>query len=377
MTYKKIAIVYKFMPQWRLSFFYKLKEALKINSIDVDIFFGNYNYGEFARNDQFDLEWGIYRKNIIIKLFSKHIIWQPIFNEIKNYDLIIVEQASKLILNYFLILFRPFYKYKIGFWGHGKNMQKSEKSIGNIVLKILLNFPDIWFAYTEGVAKYLLKNGVDSFKITVVQNTLDTEQMMKQKTHVSELVLTKIKEKYNIGVGPVCLFCGGLVKMKEINFLFTACELIHKAIPNFQLIILGDGPLKNEVYDWANNNNWIKYLGPKFDEEKSFIFMISDLLLIPGLIGLAIIESFVFETPLITTSKNLPFRSPEIEYLKQGENGLITDYDIFCYSSTIIELLKNKNNLAKLKNGCRSASKIYSIEKMVENFNNGIINSLN
>jgi glycosyltransferase involved in cell wall biosynthesis len=62
-------------------------------------------------------------------------------------------------------------------------------------------------------------------------------------------------------------------------------------------------------------------LGPKFGAEKTLYVSLGKVWLMPGLVGLGVLDSFAYETPMVTTQ--LPYHSPEIDYLQDGVNGVI------------------------------------------------------
>ena len=55
----------------------------------------------------------------------------------------------------------------------------------------------------------------------------------------------------------------------------------------------------------------------------------------PGAVGLGILDSFALQTPMVTTTQN--FHGPEIEYLENGKNGIITEDNIETYTNAIIK----------------------------------------
>jgi hypothetical protein len=79
---------------------------------------------------------------------------------------------------------------------------------------------------------------------------------------------------------------------------------------------------------------------------------------------------------LITT--NVPYHSPEIDYLESGSNGIIVSPfdDADCYAAKVAEFLLDEQKRLKLVAGCRSSAPIYTIEKMADLFCDGIVQAL-
>jgi glycosyltransferase involved in cell wall biosynthesis len=152
--------------------------------------------------------------------------------------------------------------------------------------------------------------------------------------------------------------------------LLEACFAIRRNFPNFELIVIGSGPEEGKLLAAASKAPWIHYVGPKFGDDRVPYFLVSDVCLIPGAVGLAIIDGFVFEVPLVTT--RFPYHGPEVGYLKSGLNGLMTENTLESYVAGVKDLIADPARLARLKEGCREAASVYTIQAMVENFADGI-----
>lgn len=140
------------------------------------------------------------------------------------------------------------------------------------------------------------------------------------------------------------------------------------------MIFIGSGADVEKIKVAANEHEWVHYLGSQFNEKKVPFFYISDVFLMPGLVGLAIIDSFIMQSPIVTT--DFEYHSPEIEYLENGVNGLMTNNNIADYTSSVVSLLRDTERLARLKVNCSISAKNYPIENMVESFKDGIIKCL-
>jgi len=159
---------------------------------------------------------------------------------------------------------------------------------------------------------------------------------------------------------------------KRLKFLLDSLIYVREQIPDFEMIFIGSGSDSYLVEEMNQKNSWIHFLGPKFNDEKVPYFVLSKLFLMPAQIGLAILDCFALGVPLITT--NYDGHGPEIDYLKTGNNGVIVDSpnNAVLFAQAIIDLFKNENARLKLVEGCQVSSSEFSIEKMVENFADGI-----
>ncbi len=371
---KNVLILYKFLPQWRVDFFNLLRETLFKENIELTLVYGKLMGEVSKKNDEVDLGWGIYMPNKFIKFGKLELIGQPAFRQIRNADLIIVEQANKLLINYFLMIIRKFTKKKLAFWGHGLNLQSNSNSTGNKFKRLYSRQCDWWFAYTKSVSRTIQSIGFSGKKITIVQNAIDTKFLQKVYGEISDEKISELKNILNITNCSIGLYCGGMYKEKRLDFLLDTCYKIKNEIVNFEMIFIGAGPEDYKIKEAAFKYKWIHYVGPKFNTDKVPYFKIADVFLMPGLVGLAILDAFAMQLPIITT--NYPYHSPEIEYLEDGLNGIITEDSSEKYSRAVISLLKDKGKLEELKKCCKSSAERYTVEKMVKNFKDGILQAL-
>lgn len=232
-----------------------------------------------------------------------------------------------------------------------------------------------WFAYTEGTARYLQQHGVSPAKITAVQNSVDTLRIQSCVRGMTPNAKASLRAKLGFGPGaPVGVYVGMLHKVKSVPFLIQAGEKIRQSIPEFQLIVIGGGPDEEGIKQSAAHCPWAHFVGPKFGDRKSHLLALADVFLLPGRAGLAVLDGFAAGLPLIAT--RLPIHGPEMEYLEEGRNGLITPPHPDLYAEAVARLLSNPKELQLLREGAANSAEKYSMEAMVENFKRGIVRCL-
>jgi len=370
---KKVLIIYKYLPQYRIDFFQQLKTRLKIHNIELYLIHGKSNKINSLKKDEETIGWATIIKNIELKAGAKSLIWQPCLKNLKDKDLIITLPENKLLLNYYLMIGRNFSNYKFAYWGHVYNMQNDLNNIRNKGKLLFIKKCDWWFAYTEGARNFLINSKFAANKITVVQNAISTFDIRKSYSEIKEYQIKNIKEKLDINSSNIAIYCGAMYPEKDFDFILETCYRIKKEIPDFHMLFVGSGIESSKIENAAAKTEWIHYIGSKFGEDRIIYFKISLLQLMPRAVGLAIVDSFAMETPIVTTE--YPYHGPEIDYLENGVNGLITKNDINIYSDAVIQLLQNQSYL-QLIDGCNISAEKYTVENMVENFKNGILDCL-
>ena len=367
---KNVLIIYKFLPQYRVDFFNKLRIALQNEGINLKLVYGKLKNKDSLKNDEVDLDWADFVPNKVINIGKTQLIWQPCLKMIRKSDLVIVEQANKLLLNYYLMFSRHFNPYRFAHWGHGRNMQENPNSVKNKFKFLFLGRCDWWFAYTEGVKEMLMSYKYPESKITVVQNAIDTNTLRNQYAEITDDEIKKIRESLNIKGENVAIYCGGMYPEKKLDMIIQTCIKVQEQIKDFHMIFIGSGIDSYKADEAANKYPFIHYLGPKFGKERVKYFKLASVQIMPGLVGLGILDSFALETPIITT--NYPFHSPEIEYLDSGKNGVITADSPEIYTGELINILKNKRYKLLIE-GCIKSAGVYTVEQMVDNFKKGVI----
>ncbi|NER84004.1 MAG: glycosyltransferase family 4 protein [Leptolyngbya sp. SIO1D8] len=372
---KKVLIIQRYLPHFRVEFFKRLKEECANKNIALSLVYGRLKGAEAMKIKEENLEAGIYAPVKEINFFNQKLFWHRCLQNLKGQDMIIVQQTNRELINYLLLLRRIFSKTKFAYIGHGRNMQVKTGSWRNRVKNFLIKKCDWWFAYNDNVKDYLTTQGYPPERITSFMNAIDTKSLILTYEDIGNAQVLTIKKELHIDSDNIGIFCGGLYKEKRINFLIEACIQIKSRIKDFHLIVLGSGVEEPKVRDYCEKFDWIHYPGPVHDDQrKAAYFKASKVFLLPGLVGLAILDSFAFQTPLITT--DYPFHSPEIDYLKNEGNGIITKNNISEYVDSVVELLQNDTKMAKLIEGCRHSAGIYNLEGMVENFTTGIVKAL-
>lgn len=370
---QQVTIIYRNIPQYRIEFYNLLREGLRKKNIELQLIYGDNPFK--GRHDNVHCEWAIFKKNCTFSMGSIYLIWQPCIKEVKKSDLVIVEQANKLLFNYYLMFRKLIWNKKFAFWGHGLNLQIPRASLFNRFKLTYINKASWWFAYTKGISDFLVKQGVDERKITIVQNAIDTKAMNELYHSIPDKEVEDLKAAYHIEKDvKVLIYCGALSKEKNISFLLDAAIRLKSQGHDFRLLIIGDGPLNKQVQKAAVDHPWIIHTGPKFGREKALFFRMADLFLLPGAMGLAILDSFAFETPIVTIK--YMYHGPEFEYIEEGYNAVVTENNLDDYTEQVSSLLTNPEKSTKLKSAAKQMIEKYNIQNMVDNFIEGIEEAL-
>lgn len=370
----RVLIAYKSLPAYRVRFFEDLRDRLRDDGIHLDVVYGDPDRHYRKRGDTTVLGEATFLRNRFFYFCGKRLIWQPVLHKSRTYDLVVLEQANSLLVNYpLLFLQRLGWGPRVALWGHGANLQSaSPNGLLETLKRTYSRIPHWWFAYTEGSASRIMKLGFARNRITVVQNAIDTRSLRVDVASVTAKEAATFRVATGSKPGQTALFIGSLYPEKRLDFLLEAAALVNQERPNFTLLIAGDGPDRELVASAASEASYIHFLGRLDGEARALALRISDCVLMPGLVGLGILDAFAAEAPMITTAHR--YHSPEIEYLAPGVNGLLLPEGTTSqeYAQAVVNFLDDQALQLSLRQGCQETAGRITNEAMVENFRQGV-----
>lgn len=369
---RTVVMIVANIKQFRFAFYEQLEQALQKAGIRLHVVYSEPAISEQSKGDSRDLPspLGIktpraycLKERILIQYLPIALLWRA--------DLVVMVQSNGYLANFALHLARWLGWRRVAYWGHGYNHQGMASSLTEKIKRRLACHVDWWFTYTEQTGKYLQDLGFPAHKISVIENAVDTSKFAHAVANVPAPTLTTLRSKLHLPEDAcVGIYCGSLYADKQLEFLLDAAKLIHQENPSFRLLIIGDGPQRQWLIDAIRTQPWIHYGGAQFGEYKAAYFALAHFFLNPGLVGLAILDSFAAGLPFITTEYE--GHSPEVCYLQHGQNGLILPFDQEKYARSVAELTRNTGVLLALKEGARKSAQRYTVENMVSNVTNGI-----
>ena len=371
MRRREVIIVQRRLTDYRVPLFKMMRKYLADSDIDLRVLHGEGTLIERGKKDSGNLRWA--EQCSTHYLLGDRICWQNYYKQTAHADLVIVTQENRLIYNLLaLTAARP---RRIAFWGHGRNMQsQSPDGIKERFKRLTVDKVDWWFAYTDLTRRYLIERGFSEDRISVLNNAIDTTDLANLFGEITDDDKARVRAKMRIGTEPVGVFVGSLYSEKRLSFLVAVAQTIREHIPDFVLLIIGDGPDRQLVELASKQFPWIRALGRQDGRAKLEFLAIADIMLNPGLVGLGILDAFVCGLPIVTTDCGL--HSPEISYLSESGNGIMTENTEEAYVKAVVSLLSDEALLTHLQEGARDSAKYYSIEAMADRFCGGIINCL-
>ncbi len=366
---KKVVIFQPRVPNYRVPFFELLIQIGLLDGIQYEI----YAIGETSdiRGDEArDRTWLVRLPAKRIKIGVRELVIFRSKKQRRGADLVIAEHTIRNLPIYQWLYFRKLNRF--AFWGHGRTYTQSKLTVEERVKERLAKKADWFFAYTPGGAFAIKKLGFSGKRVTTLNNTIDTQEILHHEGLVTENDIIDFRSKLQINTGPVSVFIGALDKTKRIDFLLDAVKLISDEIPNFQLLVFGDGVQRPIIQDSILSA--VIYGGKANTRTKALLSRVANSILMPGRVGLVAVDSFAMGLPIVTTK--WPYHAPEFEYLRDGYNAVITEDNLEYYSQAVIDLLKSPERISFLKEGLQVSLDLYGIDNMVSNFHQGVLEAL-
>jgi glycosyltransferase involved in cell wall biosynthesis len=372
--FRSVLVVQEYVPEYRRSFFERLESALDSGGARLRVAVGAPSDELSARHDAAPaLPIVVTVPTRTVSIRRRSVALRRLSALTADADLVIVDQAIRHLETYPLLA-RQRWGPLAALWGHGRRRVKEATSLERFLERRLTHAAHWFFAYTAGGADDVAATGFPRSRVTVVQNAIDTRELAALRAAVSTAESARLRHELALPATNVCLFVGALDASKRIGFLLDACAAVAARLPEFALVVAGDGSDRELVERRLRTAPWLRYVGRATGEQEARLGAISDLLLMPGRVGLVAVDSFALGTPIVTT--RWPYHAPEFEYLEDGVNARISDDDVAAFAHALEELLSSPDELARLTRGCETALPRYTLETMVDNFADGVFSAL-
>jgi glycosyltransferase involved in cell wall biosynthesis len=233
---------------------------------------------------------------------------------------------------------------------------------------------DHWFAYTQISADIIAKTGYPHDRITVVNNSVATNEILVAAENVRHKGRDVVRQALGLAPGFTAVFCSRLYEGKKLDFLLEATAIVQHHAPDFQCIIIGDGPERSRIEATARAMPWLRFTGALYGQQKADYLAAADVMVLPAWVGLSILDGFAASLPVVAAD----FRnhSPEIAYLAHGRNGLMTAAEPEAYAMALLSLRNDPDRRAAMSLAAAESGRQYSLDQMVERFAEGVDTAL-
>jgi len=174
---------------------------------------------------------------------------------------------------------------------------------------------DFFVVYTAAGKQVYGSYGVAEEKIFVIYNSPDTDAIFATKKSISEKIAPPVANQV--------LHVGRLVAWKRVDLLLEAIAALTTTIPDISLVIVGDGPEKENLILQAerlNISQRVHFKGAIYEAEAlGRAFSSAALYVLAGMGGLSINEAMAYGLPVICSVCD----GTEKDLVRDGYNGFI------------------------------------------------------
>jgi len=216
---------------------------------------------------------------------------------------------------------------------------RDKKVHRRIINRFLASFTDKIIAVSEEVKRNILKyDKIPEDKIQVIYNGVDLDAF--HESFDKDQIKNKLGINPNV---PVIGTVGRLNEQKGHIYLLQAILKLKNKFPDIKVLIVGDGPLMEELKSFANSSglsNNVIFTG--FRKDIPALLSIMDIFVFPSLwegLGNALIEAMAAGKAIIAS--NLTPINEVID--SDGLGILVPPKDINAISESITFLLKNRD----------------------------------
>jgi glycosyltransferase involved in cell wall biosynthesis len=380
-----VAHVTRYVADYRGPYFTRLREELGERGIDFRLIHGQAGPVDAPRSDEISLPFSEKVQNRYVLIRGREVCWQPYLSRLRDVDLAIVDQGARLLATYALLLWRRSGGPAVALWGHGQHFDgERAMPLAEALKGFVARRADWWFPYTQRSVEVVLGLGVRPERVTLMENAVDTSELAALRNSLTDddlaqqVTLLGLEQRAKAGkvTSHLGVYTGAIYSKKRPQFLVASADVVRRRLPDFELVVVGDGPSISVVREAARSRPWLHPVGPRFGLEKVRCLALGRALLLPGLVGLNVLDGFALGLPPITTA--VPYHSHEVSYLEDGVNGVIVRDvdDPVAYAEAVVRVMTDDVLHERLVRGCRTSAMHYTIENMASNVADGCVAAL-
>jgi glycosyltransferase involved in cell wall biosynthesis len=353
MTTKPTLSFYTNIPTpYQLSFFLELSKLFTLTVIYYSATENNRQWN-FELNNDYQVV--VLKNNGIAKLIQKKIVdfhfsWQ-IFKTVwqDKSDNVIVGGSYWIPNGFVALLFSRLKSKKVAYYSEPLFEVKSKLkyAVKWLLLRILAFTCDAIFCIGAKAATSFEAFGINTPKFIVPYNINS-----KAFNEVDAVKKQKFIAQYKPNNEVIILSSGSLIERKGMDVLIAALKEIKRS--DVRLIIIGDGPQKEELKNLSNADERIVFAGFQTSEDIPYFFAIADVFAFASRYdGWAVVinEAIAANVPVISSNHV----GAAIELLTSPQLGLLCESgNVAAFQNAMDMLVNNPTKRAEIKDASRA-----------------------
>ncbi|MBI4491376.1 MAG: glycosyltransferase [Chloroflexi bacterium] len=216
------------------------------------------------------------------------------------------------------------------------------------LVKMMVRGAAGYVAYGTRAREYLVQLGADPRRVAIAYNTVDVEWF---QARADELRPGRVDIRRQLGLGtePVVLYVGQMIERKGPHDLLAAFELVARAQPDVQLLLVGYGPLEAALRRAAASRHLggVTFAGHVPLADLPRYYVAADCFVLPSreeVWGLVLNEAAACSLPLVTTEPV----GGGADLIEPGVNGAIVPAGApEALAAALVEVLEQQERMGE------------------------------
>lgn len=363
---KRVALVTNIIPPYRISLFERIGQEYDLTVV-VSAANEKHRQWDNWQEDKSCKFKTVLLNGPVVNHKEGFFAAQPeLFKVLDNIDPDVVINSSFSPNSLFGSRYAKKHNKKAILWSEATTHSERNRSLARkLYRKMLIRQNHGFIASGIESKKYLMSLGANPEKCFTAVDAIENFRTEQQYSDIL-IKSMSLRSKFK---GTVLLFSGQLIKRKGIDLLFNAYEKIPDKLET-TLLIMGNGPLENELKKLAKNKGLknVKFVGFKDEYEKWIYYLASDIYVMPtreDVWGLVVNEALLAGLPVICSK----YAGAATDLVADGRSGFIIDpFDTNQFTNRLTRTIENKDMLSSMQHKSYEIISDYSIENSAQGF---------
>jgi len=260
-------------------------------------------------------------------------------------------------------------------WSHGFSHRRAfapDRRLRDRGHLAIVRYVDAYICYTDDARRTLAEH-VEPERLFVARNDPGTEGLIAVRKSLEAEGRAAVRRGLGLRLERYVSFIGRLQERKRPRELLAAyAHIVDTHGADVGLLFIGDGPLRPELERMASELELehVHFVGARYGEEAARYLFASDVMAMPGWLGLSVPHAFALGVPVVSryVGDGLVGHAPEAAYIRPGENGEFAraDADAATFAEAILRVLENRAFYSRA--AAAHAENVPGLDGMVDGF---------
>lgn len=258
-----------------------------------------------------------------------------------------------MLNNILIFVYAKLFHARVVWWSLGKVITR-RRTIVNTMFDWLIrwqinNSTFIVGKNSQALRYYSNRYAIPKSRMIVAPNTVDDKKIEKEITEAKE-GFSEWRRQFDANNSHV-LFVGALEATKKLGVLIQAMMEVWKITPNVHLMVVGDGDVRSQLENMVRElgvKDKVTFAGKVFSGISRY-FMLADVVVLPGLGGLAIPHAMAHGVPVIAGQAD----GTEFDLIHDGKTGfLLEKCNVLSLAEKILYIIDNDAIRHRMEKNC-------------------------